>query len=302
MYVSDTNVSHTNDKDIRVPTIDVLDSTIHYEESGTGPALVLLHGNPGSSYLWRNVIPHLGGGRLLAPDLIGMGRSGKPDISYDFADHARYLDAWFDALDLDDVVLVGHDWGGALAFDWAARHPGRVRGIAFLESIIKPMAWEELSPQARERSKLIRAPGAGEEMVLEENLFVRQAFTGGVLTPVGESDLEAYLAPFPTPESRRPVLAWARQIPLGGEPAALVARIEAYDAWLATSTSVPKLLLTFEGSPTLLIGKEMADWCATHIASLESVACGEAGHHAPEDRPEEIAAAVAAWADRHGLR
>jgi haloalkane dehalogenase len=302
MYVSDTNVSHTNDKDIRVPTIDVLDSTIHYEESGTGPALVLLHGNPGSSYLWRNVIPHLGGGRLLAPDLIGMGRSGKPDISYDFADHARYLDAWFDALDLDDVVLVGHDWGGALAFDWAARHPGRVRGIAFLESIIKPMAWEELSPQARERSKLIRTPGAGEEMVLEENLFVRQAFTGGVLTPVGESDLEAYLAPFPTPESRRPVLAWARQIPLGGEPAALVARIEAYDAWLATSTSVPKLLLTFEGSPTLLIGKEMADWCATHIASLESVACGEAGHHAPEDRPEEIAAAVAAWADRHGLR
>jgi haloalkane dehalogenase len=285
-----------------VPSIDVLDSTIHYEETGTGPAIVLLHGNPGSSHLWRNVMPRLGGGRLLAPDLIGMGRSGKPGIAYDFADHARYLDAWFDALGLDDVVLVGHDWGGALAFDRAARHDGSVRGIAFFETIVKPMDWEELSPQARERSELIRTPGAGERMVLEENLFVRSAFTGGVLNPVGEQDLETYLAPYPTPESRRPVLAWARQLPLGGEPAALVARIEAYDAWLAASTNVPKLLLTFEGSPTLLIGKETAGWCADNIAALESVACGEAGHHAPEDRPEEIAAAVSAWVDRHGLR
>jgi haloalkane dehalogenase len=231
-----------------------------------------------------------------------MGRSGKPDIPYAFADHARYLDAWFDALDLDRVVLVGHDWGGALAFDWAARHPGRVLGVAFLESIVKPMAWEDLSPQARERSQTIRTPGTGEEMVLEQNLFVRQAFTGGVLTPVGEEDLEAYLAPYPTRDSRRPVLAWARQLPLGGEPAELVARIETYDKWLASSTDVPKLLMTFEGSPTLLISGELAGWCAANIAALETVPCGRAGHHAPEDRPVEIAAAISAWADRHGLR
>jgi haloalkane dehalogenase len=285
-----------------MPEIRVLDSTIHYEDSGSGTALVFLHGNPGSSRLWRSVLPRSGRGRLLAPDLIGMGRSGKPDINYSFADHARYLDAWFDALELDRVILIGHDWGGALAFDWAARHPERVLGIAFLESIVKPMAWEDLSPQARKRSETIRTPGAGEELVLDQNLFVRQAFTGGVLTPVSEEDLEAYLAPYPTRDSRRPILAWARQLPLGGEPAELVARIEAYDAWLATSANVPKLLMTFEGSPTLLIGKEPADWCATNIASLESVFCGTAGHHAPEDRPEEIAAAVSAWADRHGLR
>jgi len=123
-----------------MPEIPVLDSTIHYQESGTGTAFVFLHGNPGSSHLWRNVLPRVGSGRLLAPDLIGMRRSGKPDIPYLFADHARYLDAWFDALDLDGVVLVGHDWGGALAFDWAARHPERVLGIAFLESIVKPMS------------------------------------------------------------------------------------------------------------------------------------------------------------------
>ena len=285
-----------------MPEINVLDSTIHYEDSGEGTTFVFLHGNPGSSRLWRRVLPGVGRGRLLAPDLIGMGRSGKPDIPYELADHARYLDAWFDALGLDRVILVGHDWGGALAFDWAARHPERVLGLAFCESIVKPMAWEDLSPQARKRSEAIRTPGTGEEMVLEQNLFVRQAFTGGVLTPVADEDLEAYLAPYPTPESRRPILAWARQMPLGGEPAELVARIEAYDAWLAKSPDVPKLLMTFEGSPTLLISEEMAAWCAATMPGLETVACGESGHHAPEDRPDEIATAISEWADRHGLR
>lgn len=285
-----------------MPEVNVLGSTIHYRDSGTGTVFVFLHGNPSSSHLWRGVLPGVGPGRLLAPDLIGMGRSGKPDIPYLFADHARHLDAWFDALGLDRVVLVGHDWGGALAFDWAARHPERVLGLAFLESIIKPMAWEELSPQARARSEAVRTPGTGEAMMLDQDLAVRQAFTGGVLTPLKAADLEAHLAPYPTRDSRRPLLAWARQMPLGGEPAELVTRIEAYDAWLAKSPDVPKLLMTFEGSPTLLVDERMAAWCAANIAALETVHCGRAGHHAPEDRPEEIAAAVSAWADRHGLR
>ena len=275
---------------------------LHHGETGTGTPIVFLHGNPSSSHSWRHILPHVGAGRLLAPDLIGMGRSPKPDIAYTFADHADHLDAWFDALGLDDVVLVGHDWGGALAFDWAARHPGRVRGLAFFETIVKPMAWDDLTPQAAERSRKIRTPGAGEDMVLTQDLFIRQAFTGGVRTPLGDDDLAAFLAPFPTPESRRPVLAWARQLPLGGDPAELVARIEAYDEWLAASESTPKLLMTFEGSPTLLIGEKMAQWCADHIAALEVVAGGEAGHHAQEDRPKEIAAEIAAWLDRHGLR
>ncbi|MFJ9785997.1 haloalkane dehalogenase [Amycolatopsis sp. NPDC101161] len=274
--------------------------TLHHEETGTGTPIVFLHGNPGSSHGWRNVLPHVGAGRLLAPDLIGMGRSPKPDIAYSFADHAHHLDAWFDALGLDDVVLVGHDWGGALAFDFATRHPGRVRGVAFFETIVKPLAWDDVTPQAADRTRKIRTPGVGERMVLEENLFVRQAFTGGVRTPV--ADLEPYLAPFPTPESRRPVLAWARQLPLGGEPAEVVARVEAYDEWLATSTGTPKLLMTFEGSPTLLIGEKVARWCRENIAALDVVACGEAGHHAQEDRPKEIAAEISAWLDRHGLR
>ena len=284
-----------------MPDLKALDSAIHYQESGSGTPFVFLHGNPGSSHLWRQVLPHVGSGRLLAPDLIGMGRSGKPDIAYTFDDHARYLDDWFGAVGLDRVVLVGHDWGGALAFDWAARHPERVLGIAFLESIVKPMSWDELSPQARARAEKIRGD-QGEELYLDQDLFVRQAFTGGVLTPVSARDLEVYLAPYPTRESRRPLLAWARQMPLGREPAGLVARIDTYDAWLAASPQVPKLLMTFEGSPTLLVTEAMADWCASHIASLEITHCGKAGHHAPEDRPAEIAAAISAWADHHGLR
>lgn len=274
-----------------MPVVPVLDSTMHYEQSGSAP-FVFLHGNPGSSHTWRHVLPELGG---LAPDLIGMGRSGKPDIAYSFADHARYLDAWFDALELDRVVLVGHDWGGALAFDWAARHPSRVAGVAFFETIVKPMSGSELPLPAQERLRRFRAASA-----LDDDAFVRQAYTGGVRTPVSDEDLAAYLAPFPDAESRRPVLAWAKQMPFDGSPADLIPRIEAYDAWLATS-EVPKLLLTFEGSPTLLIQSGLRSWCEENIAALEVVSVGEAGHHAQEDRPKEIAAEIAAWTERHSL-
>src|SRR5262249_37280223 len=155
--------------------------TMYYEDAGSGTPMVFLHGNPSSSHLWRKVLPAVDvPARLLAPDLIGMGRSGKPDVPYRFDDHARYLDAWFEALDLDDVVLVGHDWGGALAFDWAARHPGRVRGTAFLETIVRSMSWSELGDGPRARAEAMRGP-KGEELVLDQNFFLESAFTGGVL-------------------------------------------------------------------------------------------------------------------------
>ncbi|SES42327.1 haloalkane dehalogenase [Lentzea albida] len=276
--------------------VPVLDSTLHHLEHGSAP-FVFLHGNPASSHIWRNVLPELGG---LAPDLIGMGRSGKPAIGYSFDDHSRYLDAWFDALELDRVVLVGHDWGAALAFDWAARHPSRVAGLAFFEAMLKPLRGDELAPAARERTRRLRTPGLAEELVLDQDTLVRQAFTGGVLTPVSDADMAAYLEPYPDRESRRPLLAWVQQLPVDGEPPALVPRMEAYGEWLAASP-VPKLLLTFEGSPTLAITPELAGWCRENIASLDVVAVGEAGHHAPEDKPKEIAAAIADWANRHGL-
>lgn len=283
-------------------TISVLDSTIHYEESGSGLPVVFLHGNPTSSYLWRRVTPHLAGqARTLAPDLIGMGASGRPEIAYDFADHVRYLDAWFDALDLREVVLVGHDWGGALALDWAARHPERVRAVALLETFLKPLTSADLSAPARERFAAFRTPGVGEKLVLEENIFLKTAFKGGVLNPLSDEEAAPYQAPYPTPESRRPLLAWPRMMPVDGEPAHIVERIERYDAWLATSEEVPKLLLTFDSSPTLLITAEVAEWAKKNIVGLEVEHLGAAGHHAPEDRPDEIGKAISGWLDRLDL-
>jgi haloalkane dehalogenase len=285
-----------------MPVLNVLDSTISYEDAGTGTPLVFLHGNPTSSHLWRHIVLAIAApARRLAPDLIGMGRSGKPDIAYSFDDHARYLDAWFDALALDGVVLVGHDWGGALAFDWAARHPERVRGIAFMETIMRPMTWDDL-PNARPRYEALRSPGTGETKVLDENFFIEQALKATVLNGLSPEDHAVYRAPYPTRESRRPLLAWPRAMPIEGEPADVVARIEAYDVWLAESTDVPKLLLTFDGpAETLLIGEAMTAWCRANVANLEVENCGPARHIAPEDQPEAIAAAISGWIDRHDL-
>ncbi|HEY1700680.1 MAG TPA: haloalkane dehalogenase [Trebonia sp.] len=288
-----------------MPTIDVLDSTMFYQETGAGTPLVFLHGNPSSSHSWRQVLARIGQpGRLLAPDLIGMGDSGKPDVEYRFADHARYLDAWFDRLGLDDVVLVGHDWGGALAFDWAARHPDRTRGMAFMETIIRPMSWEEFPAGGRPIFEALRTPGVGEKLVLDENAFVEKTLPMTVLSGLSEEDLAVYRKPYPTRESRRPMLVWPRSMPLDGEPADVVSRIEAYDKWLASSQDVPKLMLTFDpGEPnSLMVGTDMTAWCASNISGLEIQNCGPAGHLVPEDQPEAIAAAIASWADRHRLR
>lgn len=281
-----------------MPAIDVLDSTMYYEEQGGAcPPIVFLHGNPTSSHLWSYVLPNIDApGRLLAPDLIGMGNSGKPDIPYHFDDHARYLDAWFEALELDGVVLVGQDWGGALAFDWAARHPGRTRGVAFMESIIRPSSWDEFPAPARPRYEALRTSGVGEKLALEDNVILASMNT---LTPLSDADMQAYRRSYPTPESRRPLLEWTRAIPLDGEPADVARRLEAYGEWLASSEEVPKLLLTFEG--TVSVGPEMVAWCAQHIANLEIQNCGPAGHHAPHDQPEAIAAAITAWTLHHRL-
>lgn len=285
-----------------MPTVSVLGSHMHYADTGTpgaGRTWVFLHGNPVSSHLWRKVLPRVQSmGRCLAPDLIGMGQSGKPEIAYGYDDQARYLAAWFDAMDLQDVVLVGIDWGASLAFDWARRHAHRVRGIAFMETIVKPMAWADFPAAARPRFEAFRTPGLGEQLALEQNQFLAGSLTATVLTPLSAADRAVYEAPYPTPASRRPLLAWPRAMPIAGSPADVVARVEAYGDWLASSHALPKLLLTFTGSPTLMIGPAMEAWCRDHIARLTVQACGEAGHMAPEDQPGRIADALLAWADK----
>ena len=282
-------------------TVEVLDSFMSYRDTGSGDIpVVFLHGNPTSSYLWRNVIPHVADQtRCLAPDLIGMGGSGKPDIAYRLGDHVRYLDAWFDALGLGEVVIVGHDWGGTLGMDWAARHPGRVRGIAVIETFLRPVRWEEMAPQAAELFRGYRSP-RGEEMVLENNMFIEVNLPRSVARGLAKSDHDVYRAPFPDPASRKPMLAWAREFPLDGEPADVVELVLGYGRWMAETPGVPKLLMAVEngvglGSP------EMIGWAAENFAAAEVESVGPGGHQAPEDQPEAIGTAVARWLRRHAL-
>jgi haloalkane dehalogenase len=276
--------------------VTALDSSIHHVETGQGDPIVFLHGNPTSSYLWRNVIPRLAGeGRCLAPDLIGMGRSGKPDIAYRFDDHARYLDAWFDALALERVTLVIHDWGSALGIHWAKRHGGRVRGIAMMEAILRSIPWEEFPKEIAELFRGFRTPGVGEQLVLEQNVFVERVLPGAIVRKLTDAEMAAYRAPFPDAKSRRPVLAWPRQLPLGGEPAEIIAVLGENERWLATS-DVPKLLLTFE--PGVLITEPVARWCQARFRNLAIRKIGAGMHFVQEDHPAEIGDAVKEWRRR----
>lgn len=283
-----------------MPDIEVLDSPMHYEETGTGDPIVLLHGNPTSSYLWRSVIPELASlGRCLALDLIGFGRSGKPDIAYGFFDQARYFAAWLDALELDEITFVGHDWGGALAFDWASQHPERVRAIAFMETYPRPQRWDEWAqPEARDIFKAFRSE-KGEKLILDQNLFVELVLPAGMHRKLSEEEMAVYRAPFVQSEARRPMLAFPRHLPMEGEPPEVAARVEAYSHWLAGSTEIPKLLLSFE--PGAVITEPVVAWCREHIAALEVEPMGPGVHYVQEDHGPAIGKTIAAWLRRHRL-
>ncbi|NUP50886.1 MAG: haloalkane dehalogenase [Catenulispora sp.] len=278
---------------------DVLDTWMTHRETGAdGPTVVFLHGNPTNSLLWRTTVPQVADrARCLAPDLVGMGGSGKPDLAYRFEDHARHLDAWLSAVvPGGELVLVGHDWGGALAQDWAARRgDGRVRGIALIETFLRPLEWSEMTPLAHEFFSALRTPGVGEDMVLKQNLFIERNLPA-LIPGIAEDALDLYRAPFPDPESRRPMLQFAREFPLGGEPADVVERMAAYGRWMRRSADVPKLLMTV--TPAVGLGApEMIEWARENSSTLRVEEVGAAGHHAPEQVGPEIGRAVANWLD-----
>ena len=275
--------------------VRVLDSEMAFVDAGAGDPVVFLHGNPTSSYLWRNVIPHVESvGRCLAPDLIGMGDSGRaPAGSYRFVDHARYLDAWFEALGLTRVTLVVHDWGSALGFHWARRHPERVRGIAYMEALVRPVTWEEWPEAARQVFQAMRSP-AGEEMVLTKNVFVERILPRSVLRGLGEVEMAVYRRPYLEPgESRRPTLTWPRQIPIEGEPADVVAIADAYSRWLATS-DVPKLFVNAD--PGVILTGPQREFCRRWPNQREITVRGS--HFVQEDSPHEIGRALAEFVAR----
>ena len=267
--------------------VEVLGSRMHYIDEGQGDVVLFLHGNPTSSYLWRNIIPYVSGNyRAIAVDLIGMGKSDKPDIDYTFFDHARYVDGFIQAMGLTDITLVVHDWGSGLGFHYASRHPDNVRALAFMEAIYRE---REGMGELFER---FRTPGIGEELLVNQNLFVEQVLPGSVVRGLTDVEMDYYRAPFVDPASRTPILQWPRQLPLDGEPADVVAAVNAYQQWL-TETPLPKLLLA--ATPGALITQQDVVWLQENLSNLTVVNIGAGRHFVQEDNPHAIGEALAAW-------
>jgi haloalkane dehalogenase len=284
-------------KDIRTPDslprkrLPVLDSEISYVDAGVGSPIVFLHGNPTSSYLWRNIIPYVSPhGRCLAPDLVGMGQSNRsPTFSYRFVDHAHYLDAWFEALGLTrDVILVVHDWGSALGFHRAARYPEQIKAIAYMESIVRPMSWAGFG----EAGGIFRALRSeqGDQLVLHDNAFVETVLPHAIVRRLSDEEMAAYRAPFAHVEARIPTLVWPRQIPIDGEPADVTAIVEAYGKWLA-GTDMPKLFIAGDPGAIITNNRDGAkDFCRSLRNQREITVKGI--HFLQEDSPHEIGTAL----------
>jgi haloalkane dehalogenase len=276
--------------------VRVLGHRIAYHYRGEGQPILFLHGNPTSSYLWRNVLPEMEGvGRLIAPDLIGMGDSEKlPDpnaSTYRYRTHRAHIWAFIDAvIGPEAVILVGHDWGSALCFDWAMHHPDRVAGIAYMEGVVRQyFGWQEFRPDAVETFKKFRSD-AGEEMVLNQNMFVENVLPGLVLRPLSQEEMSEYRRPFSAAKDRWPTLTWPREIPVGGEPADVAAIVDAYADWLSSS-HVPKLFIN--GEPGAIVTGARREFCRTWPNQSEVTVRG--AHFLQEDSGPEIGRALADW-------
>ena len=283
-----------------MPTIqhfaDVNGKRIAYLEAGRGDPIVLLHGNPTSSYLWRNIIPTLEGcGRVIAPDLIGQGDSEKLPAGngadrYSFEVAFEYLDGLLREIGANNnVTLVIHDWGSGLGFHWARLNPESVKGIAYMEAIVMPMSWDDWPESARGIFQGFRSP-KGEDLVLERNMFVEAVLPSSIIRELADDEMNAYRAPFDTPDNRQPTLNWPRQIPIEGEPAHMVELVEAYGEFMASS-DIPKLFINADPG-SILVGKQR-EFCRSWPNQLEVTVKGL--HFLQEDSPQEIGQAIATW-------
>lgn len=279
---------------IQSHTLPVRDSVMQYLAAGTGEPVVFLHGNPTWSYLWRHVIPHVAEhGRCIAFDLIGMGRSGKPAIAYRFSDHLAYLRTALELLALTNITLVAHDWDVALGLALCRLMPERVRAIAFMEGHVHPIStWADMDPGARDLFTRIRSDEAGRRMVLDEHIFVEQILPSGIQRTLQAEEWEAYREPYREPSARLPLWQWAREIPIAGHPADMVAEITANQQYLATA-ALPKLLLYSQ--PGAVIGPAEVAWCQQHCPNLTVCDLGPGIHFLPEDHPHAIGKAVVQW-------
>jgi len=287
--------------DVVLPQLSVLDSTMAYREAGSpaAPVVLFLHGNPTSSYIWRNILPLVAPvAHCIAPDLIGFGQSGKPDIEYRFGDHVRYLDAFLDKAGISSAFVVAHDWGSALAFHLAARRSEFIRGLAFME-FIRPMpTWGDFHADQIETFRKFRTPGVGEEMILENNVFVEGVLPAATARKLSDEEMSVYRAPFPTPESRRPTWRFPNELPIAGEPADVYSTLEEAHRALAQS-SYPKLL--FAGNPGALMSPASAESFAKGLKNCRFVQLASGLHYLQEDHPDVIGANVKEWLIELGL-
>ncbi|MGO1118839.1 haloalkane dehalogenase [Rhodovibrionaceae bacterium A322] len=280
--------------------ITVKGAKMHYVEEGDGDPILFLHGNPTSSYLWRNILPYAKPyGRVIAPDLIGMGKSDQPELDYSYATHREYLDAFIEAKGLSNITLVVHDWGSALGMDYARRNPDRVKALAFMEAIIPPVlpfeSYEAMGGFG-ELFKNLRTPGVGEDMVLKNNFFVEQILPHmGVVRSLSEAEMTAYRAPYKTEKSRLPTLVWPREIPIGGDPALTTDVVTRNGSWLQES-EIPKIL--FYAEPGALTPPPVASLLAQNLKNIETNYVGPGTHFIQEDHPHEIGRGLADWLRR----
>lgn len=273
--------------------LNVKGSKMHYIDEGEGDPILFLHGNPTSSYLWRNVIPHLEGqARLIAPDLIGMGKSDKPNIDYTYDDHYAYLEAFIEELGLINVTLVIHDWGSALGFRYAQTHADNIKGIAFMEAILKPMRWSELPADMKTPFKMMRMPYLGWLMISVLNMFVNKMIPDTIKRTLNAEEMAYYRAPYHTIKSRKPVRVWPQQVPIDGSPKRNHQLIESYSQWLQNS-KIPKLCL--HSHPGAIINAENVQWIEKSIPNTKIVDIGEGVHFVQEDNPHGIGKAISEW-------
>ena len=273
--------------------LEVLGSKMHYVDVGRGDPILFLHGNPTSSYLWRNIIPYLSPlGRCIAPDLIGMGKSDKPNIAYRFKDHYQYLESFISQLGLRNITLVIHDWGSGLGFHYASLHETNIKGIAFMEAIVRPAKWSQFPKDFKLGFKMFRTPVIGWFMISVMNVFVKKILPQATIRALTDEEMTYYEAPYLSINSRKPIRQWPCEIPINGKPAAMFKIVSDYMAWLQKS-SVPKLML--HANPGGLITEEVANWCKQNFRMVQSKNIGRGLHYVQESHPHEIGQAIADW-------
>jgi haloalkane dehalogenase len=273
--------------------IEVDGSKIHYVDEGSGDPILFLHGNPTSSYLWRNIIPYLKEhGRCIAPDLIGMGKSDKPQLSYRFVDHYRYVKGFIEKLELKNVTLVIHDWGSGLGFHYAMENEKNIKGIAFMEALLKPSNWSDFPKDFKTGFKLMRTPIIGWFMISVMNVFVKQILPQAIVRRLTDEELSVYLEPFKTISSRKPVRVWPTEIPIDGNPTDMHDLMSEYARKLQNS-DLPKLL--FHADPGGIITPEVVEWAKKHLKNLKTINIGPGIHYIQEDNPNLIGKELSKW-------